>query len=92
MAVESVMMTSLWRNHRRTEKVISERRDLVVYLPSLCLGGDSRKRVTMFQVFSVQIQTFEPHADVSELLFLLLLTDLPSVSRLRGPQSTYNRP
>jgi hypothetical protein len=46
----------------------------------------------MFQVLNLQIQTYEPHADVSEFLFLFLLRDLPSVSRLHGLQPTYNRP
>jgi hypothetical protein len=38
MAVESVMMTSLWRHHKWIEKVISRSRDLVVYFPFLVFG------------------------------------------------------
>lgn len=38
MVVESVKMTSLGRHHEGTEKVISERRDLVVYLPCVVFG------------------------------------------------------
>lgn len=55
-------------------------------------AGNGSRFYYMFQVFNLQIQTSEPHADVSVFLFLFLLRDLPSVSRLHGPQPTCDRP
>jgi hypothetical protein len=90
MAVGSVMI-SPWRHNEWTEKVIFERRDLVVYLPFVLFGQWQQETGHDFTTCSnVQIQAYEHHADVSKLLFLFLLGDLPSVSRLDGTQPTYN--
>jgi hypothetical protein len=90
--VEFVIVISLWRHHNWTEKVISERRDVVVYLPFVVFGrwqqetGHDFTTCSKYSIYKFRLTYLMQMSQ--NVYFCFLLRDLPSVSSLHGPQLT----